>query len=88
MESIEKARNARKKGYNCAQAVVCAFCERFGVDEQTAFRLAEGFGFGMGSMETCGAVSAMTMVAGLINSDGNLSSPGTKKVCYNSKRNA
>ena len=68
----EKALELHKKGYNCAQAVVCAFAEDCGVPEEEAFRIAEGFGFGMGMMEMCGAVSGMSMVIGLTNSVGNL----------------
>lgn len=36
------------EGYNCAQAVVCAYCDSFGLDRDTAFKMAEGFGLGMG----------------------------------------
>ena len=82
MEAVEKAMQNHKKGYNCAQSVACAFSGAFGIDEGTAFRLAEGFGFGMGAMEACGAVTAIAMVTGMKESDGNLSSPSTKKVCY------
>ena len=32
------------KGYNCAQAVACSFCQEFGVAEEEMFRIAEGFG--------------------------------------------
>lgn len=60
-----------KNGYNCAQAVVCSFCEDFGIDEEMLFRLSEGFGFGMGMREVCGALSGMFMVIGLENSVGN-----------------
>ena len=38
------------KGYNCAQAVACSFCQEFGVAEEEMFRFAEGFGLGMGMM--------------------------------------
>mgnify|MGYP000358643797 CR=1 FL=1 len=30
------------KGYNCAQAVACSFCQEFGVAEEEMFRIAEG----------------------------------------------
>ena len=36
------------------------------------FRIAEGFGLGMGMMEVCGALSGMMMIIGLQNSVGNL----------------
>ena len=59
------------KGYNCAQAVACSFCREFGIDENEMFRIAEGFGLGMGVMEMCGALSGMAMIIGLSNSRGN-----------------
>ena len=55
----EKAIAFHDKGYNCAQAVACSFCKEFGVDEEEMFRIAEGFGLGMGMMEVCGALSGM-----------------------------
>ena len=68
-----------KNGYNCCQAVVCAYSDLLGIDEKTAFRAAEGFGLGISAMyETCGSVCAMIMLAGLKNSDGNLQAPKTK----------
>ena len=68
----EQAITFHDKGYNCAQAVACSFCKEFGVDEEEMFRIAEGFGLGMGGMEaTCGAVSGMMMIIGLQNSVGN-----------------
>ena len=45
---VEKALELHDKGYNCAQAVACSFCEEFGVDQETMFKISEGFGFGMG----------------------------------------
>ena len=68
----QKAADLHKKGYNCAQAVVCAYCDIFGVEEKTAFMLSEAFGAGMGSMQsTCGALSGMLMLLGLKNSSGS-----------------
>ena len=43
---VEKALELHGKGYNCAQAVACSFCEKFGVDQETMFKISEGFGFG------------------------------------------
>ena len=45
-----------------------------GKDEKEVFEMMEAFGFGMGTMGTCGAVSAMAAVVGMIESDGNLDS--------------
>lgn len=81
-ERVQRALENHKKGYNCAQAVACAYCDLFGADEKDVFKMSEAFGFGMGTMGTCGAVSAMALLAGLKISDGNLQQPGTKKSCY------
>lgn len=78
-ERIMKAAENHGRGYNCAQAVACAFCDLFGVSEAEAYRATEGFGAGMGVMSTCGAVSAMAYLAGLANSDGNIEAPGKTK---------
>ncbi len=56
-----------KKGCNCAQAVVCAYADKLGIDEKTLLRLSCSFGGGMGRMrEVCGTVSGMFIVAGLL----------------------
>ena len=67
----EQAIAFHDQGYNCAQAVACSFCEEFGVDREEMFKIAEGFGFGMGIMDMCGALSGMMMVIGLQNSVGD-----------------
>ena len=68
----EYAVKLHKNGCNCAQAVACTFCKEFGIVEQEMFRIAEGFGLGMGVMEMCGALSGMAMIIGLDNSKGNV----------------
>ena len=50
---------------NCSQAVLRAFSADLGLDEQTAMKLASGFGGGMACGETCGAVTGAYMVIGL-----------------------
>ena len=55
------------EGYNCAQAVFCAFCDRTGLSLDEAARLSSSFGGGMGRLrEVCGAVSGMFLVAGCL----------------------
>lgn len=83
MESkIEQAVALHQKGYNCAQAIVCTYAEQFGVDIETAYKLSEGFGLGMGMMGTCGALSGGLMVAGLKNSAGTQAPGATKGATY------
>ena len=52
-KKVEQAMAFHDKGYNCAQAVACSFCEEFGIDQETMFRVSEGFGLGMGMMDMC-----------------------------------
>lgn len=79
MNRVEKALENHKKGYNCAQAVLCAFADKTDFTEDQLFRLSEGFGFGMGTQSVCGAVSAMVFLAGLENSLGAEKIPDTNK---------
>lgn len=67
-ERVEKARRLFKEGgYNCCQAVVLAYNDVFGLEDELAASLSSGFGGGMGRMrEVCGAVSGIVMLAGLI----------------------
>lgn len=79
----DKAAELHNKGYNCAQAVACSFCDEFGIDEATMFRLTEGMGLGMGCMEgTCGAVNGAVTILGLLNSSANLEKPDSKGQTY------
>lgn len=72
-DRTQKALENQKKGYNCCQAVACAYSDQLGVDEATMFRVAEGFGAGMGGFEcTCGAVAGAVIVAGMKNSSGDV----------------
>jgi C_GCAxxG_C_C family probable redox protein len=53
-------------GYNCAQSVLSSFSNDLGLDENTALKIACGFGAGMGrKQEVCGAVSGGIMVIGM-----------------------
>ena len=65
MDRVQKALENHKKGYNCAQAVACAFADKTSFTEDELFRLSEAFGGGMGGTGgVCGAVSAMVLLSG------------------------
>jgi C_GCAxxG_C_C family probable redox protein len=54
------------RGFNCAQSVLYAFCEDFGMSREEALKVSCAFGAGMGRMgDTCGAVSGGLMAIGL-----------------------
>lgn len=67
MESgIEKAKEKHRSGYNCSQAIACAYCDLVGMEEPLMHQMMEGFGLGMGGMEgTCGALSSTAIIASL-----------------------
>ena len=59
------------EGYNCAQAVLCASCDRLSFDKDAALRLACGFGAGMArKQEVCGAVTGGILALGLKHGRG------------------
>ncbi len=81
MDRVQKAVENHKKGYNCAQAVICAFADKTDFTEDELFRLSEAFGGGMGGTKgVCGAVSAMVFLAGLAKSKGIDALPETNKL--------
>ena len=52
--------------YNCAQSVLLAYCEDFGLDKEKALQTAVGFGAGFGRhQDICGAISGAIIVLGL-----------------------
>lgn len=72
-------------GYNCSQAVLLAFCEDFGLEKETALKISEPFGGGMGRMrEVCGTVTGMFMVLGLAMGNSDAKDGSTKKNVYKS----
>ena len=69
-ERGDKAKEYFKSGYNCAQAVIAAFADKTGLDEETAKKISAGFGGGIGRLrEVCGTFSGAVMALGLIRSD-------------------
>ena len=84
---IEETIVRHNKGYNCAQAVACTYCDLVATDEETMFRMTEGLGLGMGGMQgTCGAVTGACILAGMKNSTGNLEQPDSKLSTYKLSR--
>ena len=70
-------------GYNCSQSLVVAFCDKTGLEEAQAARMASAFGGGMGRMrEVCGAVSGMLMVLSLLYGYDTPGDDASKKVLY------
>ena len=54
-----------KEGYNCAQSVFAAAARPYGLAKETALRVGQAFGGGMGRTgNVCGAVTGALMVIG------------------------
>lgn len=68
---VEEAVQTFESGFGCAQSVFATYADLFGMDRETALKLASPLGGGIGRMrEVCGAVSGMALLAGL--KDGNI----------------
>ena len=65
MSREEYAAELFANSYNCAQSVLGAFCEEWGLDRKTALKLATGLGGGLRCGEICGAVSGAVAAIGL-----------------------
>jgi len=68
------AQKKRDFTHNCAQAVLCTYCDLTGLDEKTSLDIAGAYAAGMGNMEgTCGALVGAGMVLGMVHGDRNTS---------------
>jgi len=65
MTKKEKVRELYNKGYNCSQRTLSVFCNECNLDNETALKIASGFGAGMQQGEVCGIISSAVMVIGL-----------------------
>jgi C_GCAxxG_C_C family probable redox protein len=75
----DKALAGFRSGLNCAQAVLTAYSDDLGFNNELALGISCGFGGGMGRLqETCGAVTGSFMVLGIYNS-GKYSDNQVKK---------
>ena len=83
LDHAKRARDLFLEGYNCAQAVACAFCDLTGLDQETMARLSSSFGGGMGRMrEVCGTVSGALLVLGLLCGYSDPGDPSAKTEHY------
>lgn len=66
MNKVQQAIDCFSNGFNCSQAILSTYCEDFGLDKETALKIACGLGAGMGRLgNTCGAVSGAYLLIGL-----------------------
>lgn len=64
---IERAKDLFRKGYNCCQAVACAFEDLYSINHNDLINICSSFGGGMGRLrEVCGALSGAFVALGLL----------------------
>lgn len=83
MDYADLAIACHKEGFNCAQSVLAAYADQFGLDREMALKVAGAFGGGMGRMgETCGAVTGALMVIGLRHGQATAEDKQAKETSY------
>ena len=83
----ERATAVFNSGYNCAQAVLYAFCDEAGLEEDLALKIATGLGGGMGrKQEVCGAVTGGILVLGLRHGRGSTDDRSASELTYQKTR--
>lgn len=88
MDRAERAVEIKHSGSNCCQAVLLAFADELGGDENALRAVGAAFGCGMGAFDaTCGALCAAQMILGLKRSGGR-SVPADAKALHGSFRAA
>ena len=83
MDHAKEAERLFLEGYNCAQAVFCAFCDKTGLTVGQAARLSSSFGGGMGRLrEVCGTVSGALLALGMLCGYSDPADPEAKAKHY------
>jgi hypothetical protein len=71
MDRKELAVQLKHNGFNCCQAVLCAFKDELPYSEEELKKMGAAFGVGMGCMEaTCGSLCAAQMILGMKEYEG------------------
>jgi len=71
INEVAEASELFGKGLYCSQAVLMAFCEKYGMDKGTALKISCGLNSGARCAEICGAVSGAVLVIGLRYGDSS-----------------
>ena len=83
MDHAAEAKRLFLMGYNCAQAVFCAFCDETGLEIGAAAKLSSSFGGGMGRLrEVCGTVSGALLALGMLCGYSDPADPEAKAKHY------
>lgn len=82
MNRVDKAVALFEQGHACSQAILSVYGPLFGLDRDTAIRLAAGFAGGMRMGATCGAVTGAFMVLGLKLCTSDSTTVEGRQECY------
>ena len=84
----DKIHKTQTPHHNCAQSVLLAFADKINVPSEELFKLAAGFGGGMGQGQaTCGALCGAAMVVGYLHTkEGELSKMAAGRVLEQFKK--
>ena len=84
MKKSDLALKYFSEGFNCAQSVIVSFADILNIDEETALRIASGFGGGMGGMQkTCGAVTGAFIIIGFLRGKYKVEDEKAKEITNN-----
>ena len=79
----KRANGFFNEGCNCSQSVLCALAPRLNIDNETAMKIAMGFGGGIArSGDICGAVTGGIMALGLAKGGGGIPTSEDKEELY------
>ena len=82
-DHAQRAQELFYAGYNCAQAVFCAFAADMGLEPEAAARLSSSFGGGMGRLrELCGALAGAELALGMLRGYSDVTDPALKSAHY------
>lgn len=83
MNRIEASVEKFNRGFSCSQAIFSTFGVSFGLEEETALKIATSFGGGMAAMaHECGAVTGAFMVLGLSSGRASIEDSAAKERTY------
>ena len=78
---FDAAEKKRCGSHNCAQAVLCSYCDLTGIDEETSRNMTTAVAAGMGNMEgTCGAIVGAGIALSLITKDKAKAMKGMREI--------
>jgi C_GCAxxG_C_C family probable redox protein len=84
---VKQAVEMFNEGYSCSQAIVAAYSDRFGLDRNTALKIASGLGGGVGRTgNICGAVTGAILILGLKFGSTNPKDKNAKYATYKKVR--